>query len=220
MTPNPPAVLFFKSPRYKDRPGYRLENRRWHSITAHRSHTFAPVKGSMETRGDIATMKNLEENKIPETALRVVDSLMNVQAVRLPPTGSDIRERGLIAARKTAEYMRRNNLAILNHHSGALINLTTSGLKHAKSHTGDSRAAALLFRLPSALARAIYCKSEIPDPRKEGRTHIVAYHKFVVPVMTADETGLALAILHVQEDNRARFYYDAAIGGGIKKARW
>ena len=72
-----------------------------------------------------------------------------------------------------------------------------------------------MLRLPSALSRAVYFKSEQPDPRKSSKKHIVGYHKFAIPV--EDHGRAALAILHVEEDQHGHFYYDAAVSPDIKK---
>jgi hypothetical protein len=77
--------------------------------------------------------------------------------------------------------MRAQGLAIHNRSSGALLELSTRGLKHAKTMSGDLRAALLMYKLPTALARAIYVKSETPDARKHHQQHLVAYHKFAIP---------------------------------------
>lgn len=171
---------------------------------------FAPVRATGEQRGRTLAAVPLDAAHIPALAHATADLLVRTAAVRLPDlTGPTLRVEALRAARQTAAYMRAQGLAIVNHGSGALIELSTTGLKHAKSMTGDERAARLMFRLPSALSRAVYFKTELPDPRKAHRLNIVAYHKFAVPV--EDNGGLALAILHVEEDDRGAFYYDAAV---------
>jgi hypothetical protein len=66
-----------------------------------------------------------------------------------------------------------------------------------------------MYKLPAALARAVYFKSEKPDARKSHLLHLVAYHKFAVPI--EHDGALALAIMHVEEDRQGHFYYDASV---------
>ncbi|MBV5347300.1 hypothetical protein JZU46_03670, partial [bacterium] len=154
--------------------------------------------------------------QVPGLAQSIADHLMHIHPVTLPDRdGPDARKEALAAARKTSAWMRENGMAIHNAHSGALLELSLRGLKHAKVMSGDLRAAMLLYKLPSALARAVYVKSEQLDPRKQDHKNIVAYHKFAVPIVS--QGGLALALLHVEEDRRGKFYYDAAITPEIKR---
>jgi len=172
---------------------------------------FAPKRSGSERRGKTFSRSALLKEHIDGLSQATAELLMVVKSVKLPVLRGDDRtqrENALKAAKKTASYMRDNGLAIKNHGSSALIELSTGGLKHAKAHTGDLRAARLMTCLPLALSRAVYFKSEIPDPRKHG-TDIVAYHKFAVPV--DDGGSLVLAVLHVEEDARGHFYYDGSV---------
>lgn len=212
--PTRPVVLIFKGGPIKGRPGYRLERHRWHRAEV--PAVFAPARRPGETRGATMVAETMTPEHLEPLARATADFLVRTPAVQLPrKTGPTLRADALRVARETAAHMRRNGLAIINRGSGALIELSTKGLKHAKSHTGDERAARLLFRLPSALSRAVYFKTELPDPRKSRQTHIVAYHKFAVPV--EDGSGLALAVLHVEEDDHGAFYYDAAVSPEIDR---
>ena len=171
---------------------------------------FVPKAGQGERRGKTMAITPLDADHIPALARATADLLDRVRPIVLPDkVGQNVRSDALNSARETADYMMRNGLAIANHGSGGLIELSVRGLKHAKSYTGDLRAALLMFRLPSALACAVYFKSETPDPRKSHRGDIVAYHKFAMPV--ADGNSLSLAVLQVEEDARGKFYYDAAV---------
>jgi Large polyvalent protein-associated domain 3 len=130
--------------------------------------------------------------------------LANTTPVRLPAkAGHDARKGAFEAAKQVSANMREQGLAIRNFGSGALIELNVRGLKHAKTMSGDIRSALLMHKLPSALARAVYFKSEKPDARKAALVNLVAYHKFAVPV--EHDGGLALAVMHVEEDRQGAF---------------
>jgi len=177
---------------------------------------FSRVRQADDRRGKTHAVAALTPEYVERMSKAVADLLVTTPAVVLP-TGADKanRKNALQAARTLAGKMRDHGLAIRNRGSGALIELSRTGLQHAGSMSGDIRCALLMYKLPTALARAVYFKSEKPDPRKTGNQRLAAYHKFAVPIR--HHGALALAIMHVEEDNRGHFYYDATLTPEIKR---
>lgn len=198
-----------REPIFKANPNHDLDTGRFSSV-------FAPKRQKNERRGTTSSALLLLPYHIETLADATADRLLATKPVVLPVRKEDVRKKALEFSRKTSRYMKEKGLAIINHSSGALIELSVSGLRHAKSMSGDDRAALLMFKLPSALSRAVYFKSERPDARKAGQKNIVAYHKFAVPVR--DGNSLALAVLHVEEDMHGHFYYDAAVSPEIERS--
>ena len=121
-------------------------------------------------------------------------------------------DHAIALARQLVQENRR-----LHNSYGITIKLGINGLRHAKQLTADIRTAALLYHLPEVLEQAIYVKSERPDARKQqAKPNIVAYHKLALPILYQKQS--ALAILHLEQDDKGNVYYQGEIAKIAKPA--
>ena len=220
MNPQPKRVLFFKARRFKDQPGYALQTHRWHSMLPEGEDGGG---GGSQHKARLVTdertrKQGLTNQRLQRQHKKVVRQLIKVIPIKLTPITDTKggRAAAFDFAIALAEALDRQGERIKNI-SGFTIRLGVNGLKHAKQLTGDIRTAALFYHLSDLLKQAIYVKSEHPDQRKQQRKpNIMAYHKLAIPV---DYQGdQALAILHVEQDDKGNIYYQGEIAELTKPA--